>query len=174
MVSVPKAIRSVKEEAPVPPLETGRTWPKLRLVMVVVAKVEVPVTERVPVKLPLVKEGEALTAKDIVPAVLVAIVMLEPAERLPTVQAVPLLIKSWPLLMGAVMMPVPPLLVVRGLDNERLVIVALATVRLLKLAVVAFNVPLVKVKPAKAGEEVVVTDWSMEELPKRYRVLLLP
>ena len=33
---------------------------------------------------------------------------------------------------------------------------------------------LVKLRPAKVGVEVVVTDWSMEELPNRVKELLLP
>ena len=52
-----------------------------------------------------------------------------------------------PWVVGAVLVPVPPLAGVKAL---------------------------VKVREAKVGEEVVVTDWFKEELPNRYRVLLLP
>ena len=57
--------------------------------------------------------GMPVVAMLIEPAVEVVMVMLDPAESEPTVQAVPLLIKSWPLLTGTVVMPVPPLLMGR-------------------------------------------------------------
>jgi hypothetical protein len=54
-------------------------------------------------------EPPPLAATVICPAVVVVMVMLLPATRLPTPQPEPAAIKSWPLLTGAVLVPVPPL-----------------------------------------------------------------
>jgi len=63
-----------------------------------------------------------------VPAVEVVMVMLEPAARLPTVQELPLAMSSWPLLAGAVEMPVPPELMPKTWERVRLVMVVVARV----------------------------------------------
>lgn len=83
------------------------------------------------------------------PGVVVLIVMFRPATKLVGPYLVPVesAAKIWPWTVGAVEVPVPPLAGVKAL---------------------------VKVRPAKVGVEVVVTDWFKEALPNRYKVLLLP
>ena len=58
---------------------------------------------------PEARVGTVVPVIVMVPADDVEIVILEPAAKLPTCQLEPLLINSWPLVVGAVAMPVPPL-----------------------------------------------------------------
>ena len=75
-MSAPKAIKLARVLVPIPPEDTPKGWDRVKLVMVVVASVEVPVTERVPLK-----EGELATL--MVPEeVEVETVMLVPARML--------------------------------------------------------------------------------------------
>ena len=85
----------------------------------------------------------------ICPGVVVLMVMLVPATKLvgPYLVPLPSAARICPWVLGAVEVPVPPLPGVKAV---------------------------VKVKPLKVGVEVVVTDWLMEELPNRNKLLPLP
>jgi hypothetical protein len=102
-------------------------WVTVRLAMVVVAKVDVPVAvktvsvvEPVTFRVPE-KEGELDTAREIVPADDVAMVMFDPADNEPTCQEEPLAINNWPLTAGAVLMPVPPEEIPKALAKVKVV-----------------------------------------------------
>ena len=98
-------VNEPKVLVPIPPEETPRTWPKDRLVMVVVARVEVPVTDWLPstIKLPVVVALPEIRseAADAGPLTLSAVPML----------AVPV-INSFPAttnLLPGVVVPIPTL-----------------------------------------------------------------
>ena len=58
---------------------------------------------------PEARVGTVVPVIVMVPADEVAMVMLAPAAKFPTCQLEPLLINNWPLVVGAVEIPVPPL-----------------------------------------------------------------